>query len=343
MTRKEAILNVLAFKPVEPVPYNLDFTRTMREKMAQYLGTADVDEALGNYFLQINVGSNAGAEINRVAAGLMTPRGNQCFEDEFGVIWDKSAGDDIGVPQNQVVSEPDAARLRMPDPADPRRWNGYEQIAATAGDRYVLACFSSPLFQRAWFLRGMAPLLEDLALNPDFVHALLEKLTAFSIEIVRGVARRGADGIFFYDDYAQQSGPLFSPAMFREFFAPRLKTIFSAARKAGLAVFFHSCGDVSLLLEDIAAAGVQVFNPFQPEVMNVDRVSNIFRKRLAFYGGISTQRTLPHGTPKDVRREAAHMMTLFQKQGGYILSPAHAIQKDVPITNVLALLEEVRK
>lgn len=343
MTRKEAIQSVLAFEPVEPVPYNLDFTRAMRAALARRLGADDVDAALGNYFLQINVGSNAGAEINRVAAGLMTPLGNQRFKDEFGVVWDKSAGDDIGVPQNQAVSEPDAAQLQLPDPADPRRWNGYAQIAATAGDRYLLACFSSPLFQRAWFLRGMANWLEDLALNPEFVNALLDKLVLFSLGIVKEVARRGAHGIFFYDDYAQQSGPLFSPAMFREFFAPRLKTIFAAARRAGLAVFFHSCGDVTLLLEDIVSAGAQVFNPFQPEVMNVAQVADRFQKRLAFYGGISTQHTLPHGNPAAVRREADCLISLFRKQGGYILSPAHAIQKDVPIENVLALVEAARK
>lgn len=343
MTRKEAIQSVLAFRPVDPIPYNLDFTHAMRATMAQHLGVADVDEAVGNYILQINVGSNAGAEINRVAAGLMTPLGNQFFKDEFGVIWDKSAGDDIGVAHNQVLSEPDAAQLQLPDPADPKRWTGYEQIAAGVADRYLLACFSSPLFQRAWFLRGMANLLEDLALNPEFVNALLDKLMQFSLGIVKETARHGADGIFFYDDYAQQSGPLFSPAMFREFFAPRLKKIFAAARQAGLDVFFHSCGNVTLLLEDILAAGAQVFNPFQPEVMDVAQIAGRFQKRLAFYGGISTQHTLPHGSPEDVRREVALRKKLFGKQGGYILSPAHAIQKDVPIENVLALVEAAKK
>jgi uroporphyrinogen decarboxylase len=357
MTRKQAIKNVLAFKPVSPTPYNLDFTRTMRARLAAHLGKQDVDEAIGNYMLQINVGSNAGAEINRVAGGLMKPLGEGRpfdhaqgrpelvegrFEDEFGVVWHKSPGDDVGIPVNQVVIEPKADLCKVPDPADPVRWIGYERLAATAGDRYILACFSSPLFQRAWFLRGMADLLMDMAADEGFVHALLDKLMKFSIGIVREVAKRKADGIFFYDDYGQQKGLLFSPAMFRRYFAPRLERIVREARALGMDVFLHSCGDVSSVLEDICAAGVQVFNPFQPEVMDVAKVARQFTGRLGFYGGISTQHTLPHGSPADVRAEVRRMIALFKDTGGYILAPAHAVQADVPVENVLTLLEAVR-
>lgn len=342
LSRRDVIKKALACEPMSRIPYNLDFTRDMRVLLSEHFGREDVDEAVGNYILQINVGSNAGAEVNRVAAGLIKPLGNDHFEDEFGVVWDKRGGDDIGVPANQVIAAPDADLCPIPDAADQRRWEGYEQVAATAGDRYVLACFSSPLFQRAWFLRGMADFLMDLAANEDFVAALLDKLMNFSLDIVRGVAERGADGIFFYDDYAQQTGLMFSPEMFRRHFAPRLKVIFSCAREAGLDVFFHSCGNVSSILEDLRNAGAHVFNPFQPEVMDVEQIARQCAGRLVLYGGISTQHTLPHGTPDEVRTETANRIALFREQGGYILAPAHALQRDVPLKNVLALLEEAQ-
>ena len=343
ITRKEAIKKALAFEPVTPVPYNLDFTKDMRDRLREHYGQDDVDETVGNYILQVNVGSNAGAEVNRVAGALMEPLGNHRYQDEFGVIWDKSGGDDIGIPANQVLAKTDADLLRVPDPADPMRWRGYEDVLATAGDRYVLVCFSSPLFQRAWFLRGMAEWLMDMAMNEGFVNAVLDRLTDFSIALVRQVARRGgADGIFFYDDYAQQTGLLFSPDMFRRNYAPRLAKIFGTAKDCGLDVFFHSCGDVSSVLEDILSAGANVFNPFQPEVMDVEGVARRFTGRLAFYGGISTQHTLPYGTPDEVRREVAHRLSIFRDTGGYILAAAHAIQRDVPLDNVLALLDAAR-
>lgn len=342
MTRREAVKRALAFAPASPVPYNLDFTHDMRRKLQEHFGREDVDEAVGNYMLQINVGSNAGAEVNRVAAGLMKRLGPGHWLDEFGVDWDKSAGDDIGLPANQVVDAPDAGKLVLPDPADPLRWKGYEQLKGTAGDRYVMACFSSPLFQRAWFLRGMAQWLMDLAGEPEFVEALLDKLMSFSLGIVAQIARRGADGVFFYDDYAQQTGLMLSPGMFRQFFKPRLARIFAAVRQAGMDVFFHSCGDVSTVLEDLREAGVQAFNPFQPEVMNVEETARRFAGRMAFYGGVSTQKTLPYGKPDDVRAEVRRLRKTFAG-GGYILAPAHALQRDVPVENVLALLEAARE
>lgn len=343
MTRREAVRKALRFEPGESTPYHVDFTREMRARMRERLGREDVDEAVGNYMLPINVGSNAGAEVNRVAADLMAPIGPERFRDEFGVVWEKSGGDDIGLPANQVLTEPDADLLDMPDAADPRRWRGYEAVAATAGDRYVLACFSSPLFQRAWFLRGMAQLLMDMAANEGFVADLLDRLADFSAAVTREVARRGADGIFFYDDYAQQTGMMFSPAMFRKFLAPRLERLFGEARSAGLDVFFHSCGNVTAVLEDIRAAGAQVFNPLQPEAMDVAAVAERFRGRLAFYGGISTQKTLPCGSPEDVRREVRAIKKLFADSGGFILSPAHAVQRDVPLENVEAFFEAAKE
>ena len=342
MTRKEIVKRALAFQPTPIVPYNLDFTRAVREKLRDHFKTDDIDETIGNYFLQINVSSNAGAEVNRVAGGLMETLGRDRFRDEFGVVWDKSAGDDIGVPENKIIPLPDVACLAAPDPLDPRRWAGFEKVAATKGDRYLLAVFSSPLFQRCWFLCGMSEFLMYLASEPEFVEALLDRLKAFAIAIAKECARRGADGLMFYDDYGQQSGTLFSPRMFRRFFKPRLAEIFTAARAKGLDVFLHSCGDVRAILEDIREAGAQAFNPFQPEVMDAREVAEQFRGRLAFYGGVSTQRTLPFGTPDDVKREVRERIALFKDQGGYILAPAHAIQRDVPLNNILAFLDATR-
>jgi uroporphyrinogen decarboxylase len=343
MTRKEAIKKVLVCEPVSPLPYNMDFTLELRQKLKDHFNQDDVDQAVGNYMLQINVGSNAGPEINRVAEGLMKSSGENRFVDEWGVEWDKSGGDDIGVPVNRVLNEAEVDLIDVPDVRNSARWLGYDEIAATAGDRYLLASLSSPLFQRAWFLRGMDVLMMDMITNPDFVHALLDRLMEFSIQITREVIRRGADGIFFLDDYAQQTGMLFSPDMFRSFIAPRLEQIFTVAKEGGLDVFFHSCGNVSMILEDIKAIGVHVFNPFQPEVMDVAGLAHQFEGRLAFYGGISTQQTMPFGKPDDIRREILAMNDLYQNIGGYIAAPAHALQRDVPVENVLAFIEAVKE
>ena len=131
------------------------------------------------------------------------------------------------------------------------------------------------------------------------------------------------------------------PRLWREFIYPVLKRMYAVVRESGKFVMIHSCGDVDELFDDLVAIGLNCFNPFQPEVMDVYSLLPRYRGRLAFYGGLSTQRTLPFGSPADVRAEAARLLDLG-RQGGYIFAPAHDVEGDVPLENLLAAIEMVQ-
>jgi uroporphyrinogen decarboxylase len=131
------------------------------------------------------------------------------------------------------------------------------------------------------------------------------------------------------------------PKLWHEFIYPVLKRMYAAGVGAGKKVFIHSCGDVDELFDDLVGIGLNVFNPFQPEVMDVSTLIPQYRGRLAFYGGMSTQKTLPYGTVDDVRRETKNLLELG-KDGGYIFSPAHDVPKDVPLENMLAMIDLVQ-
>src|SRR5208283_5567459 len=104
----------------------------------------------------------------------------------------------------------------------------------------------------------------------------------------------------------------------------------------------HSCGDVDELFDDLVDIGLSCFNPFQPEVMDVYSLLPRYRGRLAFHGGLSTQKTLPFGSVADVRREARALLELG-RDGGYIFAPAHDVEGDVPLENMLAAIELVQE
>jgi uroporphyrinogen decarboxylase len=88
--------------------------------------------------------------------------------------------------------------------------------------------------------------------------------------------------------------------------------------------------------------GLDVLNPVQPECMDLETLKKDYGDKLAFWGGISTQQALPYGTPDEVRAEARRVRDLMSNDGGYILAPAQQLQADVPIENILALIDVAR-
>jgi uroporphyrinogen decarboxylase len=184
----------------------------------------------------------------------------------------------------------------------------------------------------------MENLMMDFLDHPDFVHELLDTIVEWNIAQVQRALEHDIDCVYFGDDWGQQRGLQMGPATWREFIGPAAAKMYRVVRDAGRYVMIHSCGDVDELFDDLIGMGINCFNPFQPEVMDVAALIDQYRGRLAFFGGLSTQRTLPYGSPDDVRVETERLLSLGAR-GGYILAPAHDVPKDVPLENMLAFIE----
>jgi uroporphyrinogen decarboxylase len=266
------------------------------------------------------------------------PRGENRFQDVFGVIWDRSIDRDIGNVEGCVLPGATLVGYSFPDPLDPRFFADIPERIARYGDRFRVYQIGFSLYERAWTLRGMQNLLMDFYDHPGFVHELLNTIADYNITQVNEALKHDIDAVYFGDDWGQQHGLQMGPRLWHEFIYPVLGRMYRAVHDGGRYVFIHSCGDVDELFDDLISSGVNCFNPFQPEVMDIPALLLTYRGRLAFHGGLSTQRTLPYGSVSEVCEETTRLLELG-REGGYIFAPAHDVQGDVPLENMLAFIE----
>ena len=329
MDRKEIDLAAVEHRETPVVPYHILFLGSLQQRVLDRFGGQDVNRGVGNYI-------NWSLPPNAKAAAVVE-ESHTNFVDHWGVRWAKNP-ENRGYVEEHPLSQPDLSRLSTPDPHDPARMAGLAEACERDRDLFKVA-WCGDFFERAHFLRGLDALMTDFFDRPRFVHELLDIVLGYNLAVIEELGRYEVDGIILSDDYGHQRGPLISPKHFRMFFRPRLRQIFQAIRKTGKKAFLHSCGDVSAFIPDFIEAGLEVLHPVQPEAMDVFAAKREYGKDLCLYGGVSTQRTLPRGTPDDVRRETRRAMEELAAGGGYILAPALDLPHDTPMENIEAFLE----
>ena len=210
---------------------------------------------------------------------------------------------------------------------------------AQAGHYRIL--WVGDLWERATFMRGMEALLADVVLHPGFVASLLENLTEYILHTMAILFERfDFEAIAVSDDYGTQRAMVISPGHWRYFIRPCLARIYGLAKTHGRTVFHHSCGNNVPIIGDLIDLGLDILHPIQPEAMDVEFLKREFGRQLTFCGGISTQHLLVEGTPEEVRREVRRLKAVMGRGGGYILEPGITIQADVPLGNMVAMMDE---
>jgi len=325
MTCKERVLTALRHEQPDIVPYQLDLTD-------------DVYRRLQGYFRDDGFFARTGSHLAQERNESFTEVDATLFYDMFGVLWSREQEGDFGIVKKKVFNEADFGAYVFPEPDAALIREKCARLEAQP-EKFTMYIIGFSLFERAWTLRGFNEILMDFLLEKQFAGRLLDRIVEYNLKVVDIVAEYDVDCIFFGDDWGQQKGLIMGPHIWREFIKPRLREQYDYVKSKGMYVAQHSCGDIRGVFHDLVEIGMDIYNTFQPEIYDVAKMKREYGDDVTFYGGISTQRLLPFGSPDDVRRETREIMDVAGKNGGFIAAPTHSIPNDVPTENILAFLD----
>ncbi|MFC1461493.1 uroporphyrinogen decarboxylase family protein [Verrucomicrobiota bacterium] len=329
----EWIEQTLSHEESDAVPYQFSFSPPARTRTEQYYGP-DFEQTL-DFPIRMT-------GLNSIKPLYPDPDDfGDTVQDEFGVTWSTNKID-RGAPIGPCLTEPTLSGYSFPDSEQPFRFKDIGSWCFKNKGNYRII-WVGDLWERATFMRGMTDLLLDVALNTRFVEALLRGIADCvlrSMEIL--FDRFEFEGVAISDDYGTQKATIISPEDWRKLVKPCLSGIYALAKKNGRTVFHHSCGHIVPIIGDMIDIGLDILHPIQPEAMDILFLKKEFGSRLTLCGGVSTQDLLVNATPDQVRQEVRHLKRQMGKAGGYILEPGITLQNDVPLENIIAMINEAR-
>ncbi|HTO22308.1 MAG TPA: uroporphyrinogen decarboxylase family protein [Spirochaetia bacterium] len=214
-----------------------------------------------------------------------------------------------------------------------------------------IALVPGPFMKHPRGIRDVAEWYMSTVARPDYVRAIFDRQTQVAVENLQRIHAKignAVDVVFLCGtDFGAQSTQFCSPATFDSLYAPYYKRMNDwIHRHTSWKTFKHSCGAILPLIPNMIEAGFDIINPVQLSAAGMDAVElkKRFGDRLVFCGGaVDTQKTLPFGTPQDVRKEVLSRCEVLGKGGGFVFNPVHNIQARTPIANVVAMVDALRE
>ena len=183
-----------------------------------------------------------------------------------------------------------------------------------------------------------------VALEPELVGAIVAMSVEVNLELAKEVAARGADFVWTGDDYACNTGPLMSPAHFREIFHPGLCRVMGGFKELGLPVIKHTDGNLWPIMDMIIDSGIDCLDPIDPQAgMDLAEVKAKYGRVVALKGNVDCAQTMTFGSPEDVASETRSCLRAGAPGGGFILSSSNSIHSAVKPGNYLAMLQTLRE
>ena len=200
-------------------------------------------------------------------------------------------------------------------------------------------------------IRDVAEWYMSTVMRPDYIKNIYERQSEIAIENLKriyNVVGNKVNAVFICGtDFGTQSSTFCSPEQFDEMWLPYYKIMNDWIHEnTQWKTFKHSCGAVETFMDSFIRAGFDIINPVQINAAGMDpvKLKQKYGRELVFWGGgVDTQQMLAFGKPEEVREQVLRTCEIFNKNGGFVFNTVHNIQANVPVENIVAMLEAIKE
>ncbi len=282
--------------------------------------------------------------------------------DQFGVFWGNFADkvlddilyyDPVIHPLSEVKSVQDIKNHDWPNGKDKTPFTGLREYAKTLRETTDYALITPPtgcIYEYTTFLFGFTRVLRYLRTKQELIVAAMEELLKYWIDYnITFLNEVGEylDVICINGDLAEQAGPIMNLNLYDSMIKPIERKLSEKVHElANIKINYHCCGSVPLFIPHWAEIGYDAFNPVQISAYDMEPCSlkKRFGNAITFWGGAcNTQKTLPFGTPDQIRNEVKKNLECFKPGGGFIAANIHNITAEVPPQNIVAMFDALNE
>lgn len=264
--------------------------------------------------------------------------------NEWGIV-SKNTGEAHTYPvDGPIHSADDFNAYTPPDPLAPGRFETLEKMIDTYNGKRAVILHLNDVWSIPSRLMSFDDFIIQVMDEPQLVVDIINMTVDINIELARQAVKRGVKIIYTGDDYAYNSGPMVSPAMFEELFGGPLRRVIGAYKKLGLYVIKHTDGNIMPIIDTIIDSGIDCLDPIDPIAgLKIDHIKKNYGDRICIKGNVDCANTLTLHGVKETIEETIYCMKTAGPGGGYILSSSNSIHASVKPENYVAMLDTWKK
>ncbi len=375
---RERVLRALNHQEPDMIPLDLGGNQSSihvkaYKRLLKYLGIEDKNPQYADFIQQIAVPCEELLKKFEIDTRCIRPLGGMVkiedmepqYEskyvgvyDQFGVFWGNDAEkklddilyyDPVIHPFADFKSEQDIKDFNWPDGNDKSVFKGLKAQAKKLHEETEYALVTSPIgciYEYTTFLFGFTKVLRYLKTKPNLIVTAMEGLLKYWIDYcVTFLDEIGEylDVVCINGDLAEQAGPIMNLKIYEEKIKPIERKLSEKIHDlANVKINYHSCGSIPMFIPHFSEIGYNAVNPVQISAYDMDPCSlkQRFGNIITFWGGLcNTQKTLPFGSPKEIREEVHRNFQCLKPGGGFVAANIHNITAEVPPENIVAMFE----